>query len=297
MKNPTSFPTSILAAAIMATVTFDSQAALVIWSGGDGQYTDDANWVGGSVPNTNGGDTARIDSGNVTYTPGGDLHVHSGGSLVLTGGSWTQVTSNSWIQLAGGTLSVAGGTFNQGTADNIVRDNLTTINISAGIANFSGNFLNQTSNGTFSINGGAVNIANEFKPIDSFSMTAGSLSANLISFADGPGSINFSGGSISVNGAGAYSGFYGGGTKSLNFTSGSTGSLFISNYTLTDLTSDAFLSNGTIQYNGAASLSSFTAAEADGGVYVTLAAVPEPASPLFLLGSIGVMLIVRRRNH
>jgi len=298
MKSLISFSTSsLLVATLVPALSFNSNAATVVWGGGDGQYNSGANWIGGSVPNTNGGDTAQIDSGNVTYTPGGDLAIHGGGALVINGGSWTQVSSIAWIQLAGGTLSVAGGTFNQGTAGNIVRDATTTINISDGIANFSGNFLNETAGGTFSITGGTANIANEFKPISTFSMTVGTLSANLISFADGPGSINFSGGTISVNGAGGNSGFYGGGgSKALNFTTGSTGSLFFSSYTIADLTADNFLNNGTIQLDGAVSGGSFSAVESGGGVLVSLAAVPEPSPSLLLLGGIGTFLLIRRRH-
>ncbi|MEO5714115.1 MAG: PEP-CTERM sorting domain-containing protein [Luteolibacter sp.] len=296
MKKLISFSTStLLAATLVSALALYSDAATVVWGGGDGQYTTGGNWGGGSVPNTSGGDTAEINSGNVTYTPGGDLPVHNGGALVINGGSWTQVGGVAWIQLAGGNLNVAGGTFNQGTAGNIVRDAATTINISAGIANFSGNFLNETAGGIFSITGGTANVANEFKPINTFSMTTGTLSANLISFADGPGGIDFSGGTISVNGAGGNSGFYGGGgAKSLNFTTGSTGSLFFSSYTIADLTADNFLNNGTIQLNGAVSAGSFSAVESGGGVVVTV--VPEPSPSLLLLGGIGTFLLIRRRH-
>ncbi len=288
-----SFAGIVLGAAILAAST-SGRAAIVTWNGGDGEYTVASNWDTDSLPNTNGGDTARIDSGNVTYTPGGDLHVHNGGSLEINGGSWTQVGGIAWIQLADGTLAVNGGTFNQGTSGNIVRNAATTINVSAGVANFSGNFLNDADMGAFIISGGTVNIANEFKPITTFTMTTGSLNATLISFADGPGGIEFSGGSISVNGGGAYSGFYGGGTKSLNFTTGSTGALFFSDYTLAALAADNFLGNGTIRHAGDVSPSSFAGVEADGGVWVTL--VPEPGIAAYLTGCVGAFLLIRRRN-
>lgn len=282
----------------LALLTFLSidglSAATVVWGGGNGDYLTGANWVNGSVPNTSAGDTAEINSGAVTYTPGGDLAIHNGGALVLNGGSWTQAGGIAWIQLGGGSLTVAGGTFNQGTAGNIVRDINTTISISAGTANFSGNFLNQANLGNFSITGGTVNIANEFKPINSFTMTGGTLSVTLISFADGPGIIDFTGGTISVDGSSFYSGFYGGGSQSLNFSTASTGALFFRNYSLTALAEDGFLTNGTLQWNGAVAPSAFSAVESDGGVVITI--IPEPSTPLTLLGGMGALLLLRRRK-
>ena len=269
-------------------------AATVAWVGGTGDYLTGSNWDGGAVPNTNGGDTAVINSGAVTYTPGGDLGIHNGGALVLNGGSWTQAGGIAWIQLGGGSLTVAGGTFNQGTAGNIVRDTGTNITVSAGVANFSGNFLNQASFGGFTITGGTVNIANEFKPISTFTMTGGTLSANLISFADGPGAIDFTGGTISVDGAGFYSGFYGGGTQSINFSTASTGSLFFRNYDLAALAADGFLTNGTLKWNGTIDAGAFSAVESDGGVVVTV--IPEPSTPLTLAGGIGALILLRRRK-
>lgn len=281
--------------AVLSIAAPRADAAVITWGGSNGEYTTGGNWVGGSVPDTNGGDTALITSGDVNYTPGGDLAIHSGGALQISGGSWTQTGGIAWIQLGGGSLIVDGGVFNQGSSQNIVRNSSTLIKISSGTANFSGNFIYQTSSGTLSLTGGVMNVQNEFKPIDTFSMTAGTLNSTLISFADGPGSINFSGGLVSVDGSGAFSGFYGGGAKGLNFTTGSSGTLFIENYTLAELSTDGFLTNGTIQLNGAASASSFTTFEQDGGVYVTLS-IPEPGSMLLLGASLGAVLIFRRRS-
>lgn len=293
-----------LGALIAATTTLLTPAMLtaatITWGGSDGEYTTAANWTGGSLPNTGGGDTARITAGVVTYTPGGDLALQNGGTLRVSGGSWTQVGGIAWIQMAGGNILVDGGVFNQGTAGNIVLNASSSITVTAGTANLSGNYIYQAANGSFSISGtGTVNIANEFKPIDTFTMSGGKLSANLISFADGPGSINFSGGLISLNGAGGNSGFYGGGTQSLNFTSGSTGSLFFSSYTTTELSSDGFLTNGTIRVNGAIDSGLFTLTAADGGVYVSLtaSAVPEPSTYAALAGAaiLGFVVVRRRR--
>lgn len=285
----------LLLSALTIAALSPASAAIVTWGGSDGDYLTGSNWVGGSVPNTNGGDTAQIDGGNVTYTPGGDLAIHSGGALQINGGSWTQAGGIAWIQLAGGSLNVAGGVFNQGTAGNIVRDSSTTIAVSSGTANFNGNLINDTNYGVLNITGGTVNVGNEFKPISSFTMSAGTLNSTLISFADGPGGITFTGGLLSVDGSGSYSGFYGGSlSKGLNFTTGSTGTLFFENYTLSDLTTDAFLTNGTIQYNGAISASSFSAYAQDGGVVLEL--VPEPSTVLLACGGLSAVLFFRRRR-
>lgn len=293
-----------LGAIIAATATLlapsIASAATVVWGGSTGEYTTAANWVGSALPNTAAGDTAHITAGAVTYTPGGDLALQNGGTLRISGGSWTQAGGIAWIQMAGGGILVDGGVFNQGTAGNIVLNASSSITVTAGTANLNGNYIYQASSGTFAISGtGTVNVANEFKPIDTFTMSGGKLTANLISFADGPGSINFSGGQISLNGGGGNSGFYGGGTQSLNFTSGSTGSLFFSSYTTTELASDGFLTNGTIRFNGTIDSGQFTLTSADGGVYVSLtaAAVPEPSTFASLAGAaiLGFTVLRRRR--
>lgn len=299
MKSSQSITVPVLAAgallSLLSLAVPSADAAIITWGGSDGQYLTGANWNGGSVPNTGAGDTAVINGGNVTYTPGGDLFIQNGGILQINGGSWTQAGGIAWIQMAGGTLNVAGGVFNQGTSANIVKNASSVINVSSGTANFNGNLVyNSASTGQLNITGGTVNVANEFKPIETFNMTAGVLNATLISFADGPGSINFSGGLISVDGSVAFSGFYAGGpTKGLNFTTGSTGSLYFETYTIAELNADGFLTNGTIQLNGVASAGSFTVYEQGGGVVVTL--VPEPTTVLLACAGFGTVLFFRRR--
>lgn len=297
MKNLISFSTfTLVAVALVQALSLNSDAAnTVVWGGGDGDYATGANWQGGSVPNTNGGDTAVINGGAVTYTAGGDLHVHAGGALQVNGGSWTQGGGGSWIQLGGGSLIVSGGVFNQGSAGNINRDATSQIIVSSGTANLNGDYVYETaSTGSLSITGGAVNISGEFKPYEDFSMTAGSLKATIVAFAGGSGNILFSGGTISLNGANNQGGFYGGGGRYLDFSSASTGSLFLDNYNLELLTSQNLLTSGTIRYSGAISAGSFSAVESGGGVYVTV--IPEPSPSLLLLGGVGTFLLVRRRH-
>lgn len=273
-----------------------AKAAVVTWDGIDGEYTVAANWDTDALPNTAGGDTAIINAGIVTYTPGGDLAIHNGGELQINGGSWTQVGGIAWMQLSGGNLTVTGGTFNQGESGNMIRNADTTISVSGGTANLNGNLIYQpTAFGAVTVSGtGTLNVAGEFKPIETFTMSGGTLTAELISFADGPGGIDLAGGTIVVNGAGGNSGFYGAdATKALNFTTGSSGVLFFESYTLAELSSDGFLSNNTIQYNGTVDAASFTAVEVDGGVAVSLV-VPEPGS-LALIG-LGVLAVIGRRR-
>lgn len=278
-----------------------SQAATVVWGGSTGEYTTGGNWVGGSVPNTNGGDTAVINAGAVTYTPGGDLPIHAGGKLQINGGSWTQAGGVAWIQMAGGTIEVTGGVFNQGTAGNMVKDATSAIIVSGGIANLNGNLVYEnTATGAFTLSAtGVVNVGGEFKPITNFTMSGGTLNSSLISFADGPGTISFSGGTVGVDGSGGNSGFYGGGgTKALNFTTSSTGILIFNTYTLAELATDGFLTNGTIQFNGTTDSSKFTATQVGGNVQVTLTAVPEPSTyALLAMGAVSLFALRRFRGR
>lgn len=297
MGNTMHIPFRTIAIALaLGLGTTQAGAGVVVWGGADAEYTVGGNWVGGSLPDTFNGDTAQINGGAVTYTPGGDLHLHSGGVLQINGGSWTQDGGVAWIQMAGGVIDVAGGIFSQGTAGNIIRDAASIIQVSAGSANLNDSFIYDPVNtGELSITGGTVNVANEFKPIDDFTMSAGTLNiGNLISFADGPGSLLLMGGTIVLDGSTVFSGFYGGDAldKSLNFSVGSTGTVRFENYTIAELNADGFLSNNTIQYDGANNAAAFSVVEENSGVTVTL--VPEPAS-LAMLGMAG-LLVARRRS-
>lgn len=100
-----------------------------------------------------------INGGNVTYTPGGDLFVQNGGILQINEAGRRRRKCT--IQMAGGTLNVAGGVFNQGSSDNGNEECLTTvINVSSGTANFNGNLIYDSANtGQLNITGGTVNVA------------------------------------------------------------------------------------------------------------------------------------------
>ena len=89
----------------------------------------------------------------------------------------------------------------------------------------------------------------------------------------------------------------------LNFTMGSTGSLFLGYYSLGSVQN--FIKSGQIRYNGidntdgAADLANFIItpgyAGSNDGYYITLASVPEPSAAGLLGLSGAAMLVFRRR--
>ncbi|MCC5842676.1 MAG: PEP-CTERM sorting domain-containing protein [Verrucomicrobia bacterium] len=216
--------------------------------------------------------------------------------MQINGGSWTQINEIAWIQMSGGTLAINGGVFNQGSSGNILRNAASAIIVSGGTANLNGNLeYNPTSLGTLSLTSGTLNVGSEFKPISDFYMTAGTLSANLISFADGPGSIYFSGGTIQVNGSAFGNGLYGGGDKSIDFSTGSTGGLFLDNLTPSEFFSTGFLTNGTIRHNGAISEADFIVSESGSGTLITV--IPEPSTlGLVMLSLMAGAIGLRKRR-
>jgi hypothetical protein len=235
---------------------------------------------------------------------GGDLHINNGGILQLNGGSWTQTDGISWLQLAGGTLLVNGGTFNQGTAGNVVTDASTVINVVSGAANFNGDFVTSPTGAAFIVDGGSLNISGklnynggnlainggtltlgtEFDPIVDYTLTSGTLITGLISFANGSGNFNLAGGSL-VLGSG-YNGVYGGEAAGrLNIELGSSNiSLTVSS----DTALAALFSEGQIGLNGAVAtlqdlLDNGFVLNDDGNVLTYTAAIPEPSMVALLL--------------
>jgi hypothetical protein len=300
-----------------------SQAATITWDGGglDGFYKTGANWDTNTVPNST--DTAIINSGAVNYVAPGDLFV---GSLQINGGSFIQTGGNSWMQFNNSSLIVNGGSFSQGTADAFVNNTGTTVQILSGSAAFAvtgGGVDLNTGTGAFTLQGGTtsfggnlvfntggnlvlssgatLNVLNEFKPIANYTVSAGTLNAKLIAFADGPGALNLSGGNISVNGTATANGIYpGAGTTGVNFTTGSTGVLFVSNIDLTTFNSTNMMNDGRIKLNGASNAGAFTLTALDGGVYVSLpgaAPVPEPSTyALLVMGAVSLFALRRFRK-
>lgn len=286
--------TTVVCSSALLLASTATHADLWTWVGPDGgQYKTAANWSPASVPDLNSPDDLALLTGVAVHDAGGDLFFTSGTIEIAAGGSLTQTSGIAWMQMAGGTLKVTGGTFDQGTAGNIVRNASTSIQVSAGVASFSGNLIHDpASAGALSVSGtGTINVANEFKPIADFTMNGGTLSAKLISFADGPGSVILGGGTVVLDGAGVFSGIYPG-TGSFNFLTNSTAQIFFSSYTLADLAADGFLTNGRITLNGAVNAAAFVTTEVSGGVSVSLTPVPEPATAL--LAALGLCVLQLR---
>jgi uncharacterized Zn-binding protein involved in type VI secretion len=276
------------------------QAQTVTWGGSDGEYTTPANWAGGVLPDTNGGgETALISSGNVTYTPGGDLQIRSGATLQISGGSFTQAGGVSWMQFGGGNLLVDGGSFNQGTAGNFVRDASSTVTISGGSATFSGNYFHDTTSGSLVLSGGIMNIGNEFRTnVAGFEITGGTLAIDSGIAFNGSESVDLTSGSVSVDASWNDLGFFGAGVgNSVNFTTGSTGTLRLRGYDIAGKDFETLLVDGNrLTINGAAAtIGDFSTISSGGDLLVTV--IPEPSTILMTLMGFGLIgLAVRRRK-
>lgn len=295
-----------VALACLGTFAFSSiRAATITWGGTDGEYKTGANWVGGSVPNTGGGDTAIINGGAVTYTPGGDLTINNGGSLQINGGSWTQVVGPAWFQLQNGTLRVNGGTFNIGTAGQINMATGATVQVAAGSLNYGTNKNIAFSAGrTLSITGGSFTLGGTGELSNSggtTTMSGGALNAALMKFS-GAASTNFdfSNGTITLTDSRLpYIVFHENSAASfLNFTTGSTGVLNLTSISAANAL--AVINRGDIRVNGVSDSSKFTILTHGAGsqIYLTAAAVPEPSAYAVLAGSLilGITLVRRRKR-
>jgi fibronectin-binding autotransporter adhesin len=285
------------------------------WNGVDGEYTTGGNWDQATAPNlTVSGNVAVINSGNVTYTPGGDLAINNGGTLRINGGSWTQVVGNAWIQMGGGNLVVAGGTFNQGTAGNIIRNAGSSVTISSGAANFNGEFANSgaltisggnvsiqnnfvANTGTVNISGGAITVGGElkFQGADML-ISGGTISAALISFDATAASFDISGGTINLSGNFTDGIFANSPDAYLNFTLGSTGELHLASVSTTGA---ANLLGGRIRLDDTIDSAAFEiVSDGAAGSIISLVGsnIPEPSSFAALAG-LGVLGFVASRRR
>ena len=117
---------SLVGAGVIVVVGFATNLRMAravdrIWEGGDGLWTDAANWDPDGVPDIAfGADTALIHSGTVEYVAtAGDPWVNDSTVTIETGGTWVQSGTDDYAQILGTLEILAGGTFDPGTANRI----------------------------------------------------------------------------------------------------------------------------------------------------------------------------------
>jgi len=280
------------------------QAAVVTWTGDiDTDYHTGGNWSTGAVPNLTTGDTDAYIGGTAVYTPGGDLAIHGGSTLTVgNGGSWAQVDGVAWIQAAGGTIAVEnGGSFDMGTAGNMIRDASTVLDI-AGDFFYTGNLVYKPiESGAINLLSGAnLQISSEFKPLDLFTIPSGAsmTTSGLVSFSDGPGIIELSGGMLEIQNGGAFGGFYGPGEdRYVDFTSTASGVIIGGTEEANVI---AQVNNGGFRYFGAVDPDAFSVTDLGSGTFLVeaggLAAIPEPSAFILLASLLAVASLVTRRR-
>lgn len=277
------------------------------WSGAtNSDWATGSNWSGGSVPAVDSGANAVINTGAIQYNAGPDFTLGGGGSFTLNGGSWTQIGGISWINIGNagtaGTLNVAGGTFNMGTAGNIrigFGGGAGVVNVTGGSFVDSGGFDLQSS-GSFLISGGTASVANnlvvqsgstfglsgtgaltvgnEFQP-DHGSMTGGTMNiSNILAFQSGAASFTLSSGQMNIARGDFFDGIFAPAGSYLNFNSGSTGILFIDNRS----TIGSLLTDGRIRIDGVTNASAFDWQTSGSGIQINLLPEPTPIALLLL---------------
>jgi hypothetical protein len=85
-----------------------------------------------------------------------------------------------------------------------------------------------------------------------------------------------------------------GGTSYVNFISGGTGYLSLEGWDQSSF--DALVTDGRIKLDGATALTSDFSFSSAGGQGIYGLAVPEPSTAMFLMGGVGVLASLRRRN-
>ncbi|GAA5497390.1 PEP-CTERM protein-sorting domain-containing protein [Rubritalea squalenifaciens DSM 18772] len=261
-------------------LTASSQAALVLWDGGTGSWSD-SNWNGGgAAPAMDGTDDAQIDSGLVTYTPGGDFGLGFGSSNVtVSGGELTQTVSN-WWQFDGSTVfTVSGGVVNT-SANNVQFGNSGADTASLVIT--SGEF-NHTGNGEFKLRGG-----------NTMTVSGGSFSSRFLSLGDfGAATIDVSGGVFKINdGSIGANGIYIGSAGSyIDITA--NGVMNVGNISVSDAIT-AYLDSDKVRFGGDIDNALLSVTD-DGAGGVNISAIPEPAASS-LIGMAGLLLLLRRRR-
>lgn len=297
------------------------QAVDYTWTGNvDTDWKTAGNWSPEAVPDLQTAGNNAVVAGETIYEAPGDFHLNNGNSLTINnGGSWIQTNDISWLQFAGGILNVnSGGSFDTGTAGNIVMDTGTTFNIAGvfnthGIAmglgngismylnsgavftNTAGNFIVNDAGATFHLTGGTATIG-EFNALaGDIVISGGVLNTTIVSFnsADLASSFDLSGGRINVA-PNAFQGIYAiGNDDYVNFTIGSTGEFFVDG--LDEAGAQALITDGRLRYDNAIGNIVYTAQ--DGGYLFTAVGVPEPSTYAALAGALALVAAWLRRRH
>ena len=303
-----------------------SWADTITWSGGSGNWNDDASW-GGTQPTStdiavlNIGSTITVNlpgetAARLNVSNGGSVEVEAGGALALTGTGDTASYS-----LAGGNLLISGGAVTANAAQNNFINSGGSMSITAGSFSTAGNTRfgdggsgTLTVSGTGSYSGGQLRLS--ASGTGNVSLTGSSATISGLSQIRADGGINNFNLTLGISGINAISttgNFILNGTSTLSLdlaaydvaTYGNQVNLFAWGGTPT-AEWDAVLINGTglgLISVAAPSSTSFSAGQVEGDFVVTansifldnLVVVPEP-SALALLGvGLGLIAAARRR--
>ncbi len=266
----------------VASLGISMAQAAITWNnaGGDLEFTNATNWVGGVAPSDS--DDIIISNGDaVNYSPGGDFGQNYTGTMTISNGSSINQSAGNWSRMSGNYSLDSGHILGMGS-NNLFGDG--------------GNTTLSLANGSTIVGGGA-----EFQWMNNGG------GANGVQVAlDGTSSITYTGGGgaswfLFTNAAGGL------GTTNhvLNFTAAggsiSVGAAGIEyNNDNIKLSYEDLWNDGVIQINGSSSGTfsdyfAVTGSNGSDGYTLTAIAVPEPSSAA-LLGLGGLALILRRRK-
>ncbi len=231
-------------------------------------------------------------------------HIEAAGSSVNISGGATvnwDITSQGWSQQrlyiangpynpASASVNLNGGTFAVTSANS--GDSGRGVYVGAGGNNSVGTINLNT--GTFSVAGAIpFGLGGDFG--NTLSATATWTSGNGISKMNITDGIFMQTGFTLATGlSSTASTFMIGGTSYVNFISGGTGYLSLEGWDQSSF--DALVTAGQIKLDGATALTSDFSFSTNGDQGTYRLAVPEPSTAMFLMGGVGVLALLRRRN-
>lgn len=308
MNTPKHIP--LLTAAALLSGSLTAQAATINWDGdaGDGLWRSPTNWSTDTVPVLNGTDDAFLNASAVydaQVPTGSDFFLNGGSTLtVQNGGAWSQTNGIAWIQAGGGNLVIdAGGSFDTGTAGNMIRDDGTSITVNGSFTYGAGNFIfDPTSTGAFSVGSNATfSVSSEFQPLADFTFnngvtyTGGSvLASNNVAIVTVNGAnLSLVDNGPSIAGLFAFDGI----NNYIDFTTNG-GIVQVSNVDGGATEVENAINNGLYRYEGAIDPTNISYTDLGGGNFqITAVTVPEPATYALLLGmaTLGALALRRKR--